>query len=30
VGDVLTFTSAPPVGTGNIFIEATSGVVVPV
>lgn len=26
----VSFTSAPPVGTGNIFIEATSGVVVPV
>lgn len=29
-GAVLTFTSAPPASTGNIFIEATAGVVVPV
>lgn len=26
----ITFTSAPPAGTGNIFVEATSGVAVPV
>lgn len=29
-GVIVSFTTAPPVGTGNIFIEATSGVVVPV